>query len=116
MKAQFNSFSIGFQYSPETLKPWFVIETTVTSDGPRSRICNGFYAERNEAKFEAELRNREVNKGRGEENTKPKPVAFALTEGSEWQPWIKSVNARAVHAIRFEDGSEFDTVNGWRDK
>ena len=48
------------------------------------------------------------------------PIALAPQEGSEWQPWVDWVpgegtpNLRTAHAILFEDGSVFDTVNGWR--
>jgi len=43
---------------------------------------------------------------------KPKPIYFAREEGGELEPF-KSPNG-AVHAIWFADGSQFDTVNGWR--
>lgn len=26
---------------PAWLRPWFICETVITSDGPRTRICNG---------------------------------------------------------------------------
>jgi len=49
---------------------------------------------------------------------KPKTVAIALVEGGAWIPWAKRVVGSRVisfvHAIKFEDGSIWDTVNGWR--
>lgn len=50
---------------------------------------------------------------------RPNPVAVAADEGGEWLPWqtfweSRGRNPVAVHAIKFEDGSVFDTVNGWR--
>lgn len=54
---------------------------------------------------------------------KPKTEAVTLEEGGEWiafddvqangVPW--NAKGRLVHAIRFEDASEWDPLNGWRD-
>lgn len=33
----------------EAKKPWFVIETNLTSDGPRTRICDGRWGTKEEA-------------------------------------------------------------------
>ena len=40
-----------------------------------------------------------------------------LTEGGEWIAWVNGypkVSPATVHAIKFEDGSIWDTANGWR--
>lgn len=37
------------QVAPETSRPWRIIETTWTSDGPRTRVCDGAYADEVEA-------------------------------------------------------------------
>lgn len=39
-------------------KPWFILETVQTSDGPRTRVCDGFYLTR--AAAEEELRVKEA--------------------------------------------------------
>lgn len=46
---------------------------------------------------------------------RPLATAYMLDEGSDWQG-IYAGHARpsTVHAIRFSDGSEWDTINGWR--
>lgn len=49
--------------------------------------------------------------------TKPETVAVTFYEGGEWEPFpIQGHVAgdRLVHSIRFDDGSEWDTFNGWR--
>lgn len=46
---------------------------------------------------------------------KPRPTHFALGEASpwiEWQDW--KGQPTHLHAIKFEDGSIFDSKNGWR--
>jgi hypothetical protein len=50
---------------------------------------------------------------------KPAVMAVTAREGGEWIPWSvwqehSPYTARLVHAIRFQDGSEFDALNGWR--
>lgn len=42
-------FQIAKQVSPVTSRPWFIAETTITLDGPRSRIVDGRWATREEA-------------------------------------------------------------------
>lgn len=42
----------------------------------------------------------------------PRAVVVSKSEGSEWVPLTPGI--RAVHAIKFEDGAVWDTVNGWR--
>lgn len=42
-------FSIFRQDHPFSAKPYVIIETIVTSDGVRSRICNGRWANYDEA-------------------------------------------------------------------
>ena len=47
----------------------------------------------------------------------PKPIEFLVEEGGRWYKWFdqpKSNNFTAAHAIKFDDGSIFDMVNGWR--
>lgn len=43
-------FNIAEQVSPPTRRPFFIVETNFTSDGPRSRICSGRWATQDEAK------------------------------------------------------------------
>lgn len=46
---------------------------------------------------------------------KPETVAVTFDEGEEWQPFpIQGSHHGHVHAIKFEDGSVWDTSNGWR--
>lgn len=50
--------------SPETPKPYRLLETYVTSEGMRSRICSGVYAtedEANERRAELEVKAEEQN-------------------------------------------------------
>lgn len=50
------------------------------------------------------------------EIAKPKPTHFIAKEGEPWvlwQDWPKRQNLTA-HVIKFDDGSIFDMVNGWR--
>lgn len=54
---------------------------------------------------------------------RPNPVAFTFIEGGHWIPWddpqrptSNGPESIRIHSIRFEDGSEFDALNGWRDK
>jgi hypothetical protein len=48
------------------------------------------------------------------------PVEFTTHEGGMWLPWAgrgclnKAPTGAVVHSVRFEDGSVFDAVNGWR--
>ena len=44
----------------------------------------------------------------------PKPVKFERKEGEAWEDWPERGARYEVHAILFEDGTVFDTVNGWR--
>jgi hypothetical protein len=48
---------------------------------------------------------------------KPAVTAVTTREGGEWIPWSiwqERSPYKLVHAIRFQDGSEFDALNGWR--
>ncbi len=52
---------------------------------------------------------------------RPEPIEISATEGEAFVPFVKAIdrkswryNPAAVHAIKFSDGSIFDTVNGWR--
>lgn len=50
------------------------------------------------------------------ENGKPtgrSDIMVAEKEGDLWEP-LGARKIKAVHAIRFADGHEWDTVNGWR--
>lgn len=44
------------------------------------------------------------------------PIAYVKFEGGAYVPWVDGGERRpeCVHAIVFEDGSVFDTQNGWR--
>jgi hypothetical protein len=50
----------------------------------------------------------------------PKPIAYTTKEGGDWQRWRDWVyvgappNPPLVHSVMFEDGTMFDTFNGWR--
>jgi hypothetical protein len=59
----------------------------------------------------------DVRRGYKPANMPDKPAVTAVTEreGGEWIPWAP-YTTRLVHAIRFDDGSEFDAHNGWRSK
>ena len=43
-----------------------------------------------------------------------KTTHVTLREGGNWIPWTPDGNFETVHSIRFDDGSVWDTVNGWR--
>lgn len=48
---------------------------------------------------------------------KPKPIAYTTHEGGGWLTWNDNLDCKErphVHAIKFNDGSIFDSVNGWR--
>lgn len=49
---------------------------------------------------------------------KPEPTHFTIIEGGEWYIWEArhtfKWSDRNFHAIKFEDGSIFDMINGWR--
>jgi hypothetical protein len=40
---------IAKQYEPVSPTPWLLLELTFTTDGPRTRVCDGRYASREEA-------------------------------------------------------------------
>lgn len=52
---------------------------------------------------------------------KPKPTHYTVREGGDWIAWRDAAphtfhpNASTCHAIKFDDGSIFDMVNGWRE-
>ena len=49
-------------------------------------------------------------------NERPKPVAVTTVEGGRWyrfSEWPER-NPLLIHAITFDDGTQWDTVNGWR--
>jgi len=39
-------------------KPWFIIEKYATSDGVRTRICDGWYFNKADAQFACDWKNR----------------------------------------------------------
>jgi hypothetical protein len=43
---------IAEMISPYSAKPFFLVETNITSDGPRSRVCDGRWATQEEAHVE----------------------------------------------------------------
>lgn len=46
---------------------------------------------------------------------KPKPTHYTTKEGGHWNTWLPdNRNHPTAHSIKFEDGSIFDMVNGWR--
>ncbi len=51
-------------------------------------------------------------------DTLPKPVAISLNEGDVWTPFEREKSHlkgfSRVHAVKFADGSTWDTYNGWR--
>lgn len=57
---------------------------------------------------------------------KPEATHVTTREGGEWIEFfsltrrdklnLEPINPTTVHSIRFEDGSVWDTVNGWRSK
>lgn len=49
-------FQLARQVQPETSQPWFLMETTFTSDGPRSRLCDGRWTTQEEAQTELDRR------------------------------------------------------------
>jgi len=42
----------------------------------------------------------------------PLPIFVAGSEGDMWEPF--SSRLKVVHSVLFDDGSMFDTLNGWR--
>lgn len=55
------------------------------------------------------------------ENEKPQPIEYTIHEAGRWLRWeywkpgSPERNADTFHAVRFADGSIFDTINGWRE-
>lgn len=45
---------------------------------------------------------------------RPKATQYTVEEGGDWRTFNDRISPRAVHSLRFSDGSEWDTVNGWR--
>jgi hypothetical protein len=43
------AIQIAEMVSPYSAKPFFLVETNDTSDGPRSRVCDGRWATQDEA-------------------------------------------------------------------
>ncbi len=41
------------------MRPWFIIEPVATSDGVRTRICDGWYASEAEAQKACDWKNRD---------------------------------------------------------
>lgn len=39
-------------------RPWFIIERVATSDGVRTRVCDGFWATKREAQQHCDWKNR----------------------------------------------------------
>lgn len=52
----------------------------------------------------------------GLEPKMPKPTHFTIKEGGEWIGWHDRgfSNTKVAQAIKFEDGTIFDMINGWR--
>lgn len=51
------------------------------------------------------------------EFTRPRTVAITREEGGRWIPfeiWETGRECGLVHSIKFEDGSIWDAINGWR--
>jgi hypothetical protein len=51
--------------------------------------------------------------------TRPEPIEFTTREGGSWMNWDMghvpgALPPPVIHAVKFSDGSIFDTVNGWR--
>jgi hypothetical protein len=40
------------QVHPQTARPWRLLETIDTVDGPRTRVCDGCFTSREEAEWE----------------------------------------------------------------
>ncbi|WP_161491908.1 hypothetical protein [Bradyrhizobium centrolobii] len=36
-----------------------------------------------------------------------KPIEFTYKEGGNWYAWL-------IHSVRFDNGMEWDEINGWR--
>lgn len=46
---------------------------------------------------------------------RPQTVAVTAEEGGEWVPFVPwHTGIITVHSIRFDDGSIWDALNGWR--
>lgn len=50
-------FAIFRQEFPHHSRPYRLVEVYATSDGPRTRICDGLFATREEAMIELERKN-----------------------------------------------------------
>lgn len=55
-------FGIVYQEAPETLRPWRLLETYMTSEGPRSRIVSGTFTRKEEVEaYKHELEQKFIN-------------------------------------------------------
>lgn len=51
---------------------------------------------------------------------RPRTTHYTRWEGGDWHPFVEGEGGRlfgpsgTIHSLRFADGSEWDTVNGWR--
>jgi len=82
-------------------------------------------SELTDQEIEAELADRKARRKAEVENNKPAVTEVLLKEGGQWIVWAAN-SARldpnhadkggytAVHAIKFDDGSIWDCVGGWR--
>ncbi len=59
---KFTFFQVLKQISPVIRKPYIVTETNITSDGPRTRVCEGSYETEDQALAVAEAKEYYVNK------------------------------------------------------
>lgn len=50
-----------FQKEPSTSRPWRLLETYLTSEGPRSRIVSGTWATEEEAREEMKRKDKIIN-------------------------------------------------------
>lgn len=46
---------------------------------------------------------------------KPKPISYCSKQGDYWYGWEDFSRPKTIYSIRFDDGSVFDMVNGWRE-
>ena len=53
-------------------------------------------------------------------DTKPVATHYTIEEGGEWKPWFMwslesgGILHRSVFAIKFDDGTIWDCLTGWR--
>lgn len=85
-------------------------KAVVFSAGCKNEDCQGYmsYTQFDTRREAAEAWNRRTKR--------PDPTHYTLYQGGDWHEWFLNCNdAGDIFAVKFADGSVFDTQVGWRE-